>query len=556
VRSVETKDMTRTSIDHKTERENDLKKIKDSIHKRKIVVAGPGTGKSHMLGELIKDKRKQGKSNFLAITFIGKLGDALADELCGLAKTTTMHSFARSFVLKHCKGWNYYPRMYEIIAEDFKKEGIESFEVGDENYTKKTKYYQAIGDADVVHYAVQICKKDQNKIPTYDLVLVDEYQDFNSIESEFVDLLAQKNEIVIVGDDDQALYAFKGSSPSFIRLKYHDTNTDWESFKLRFCSRCTKVIIKYFHDLVSAFKLNDSTETDPAKKRIEKEFICYLTGSSDGKDTDSSANQKIHLIKNCPVGMIAYKIKGEIEKIAESQKMQDVLVVGEGRSCEALLKTVAHQLNNYGFKNVDYRGDGGIIPLVQNRIDAYKFIAKDESSLLGWRILGDPADEGEKNKHKKNAKTVNTIINGTPSSLAKLSNKNVSILEKDIENWDSDGGDEERKIQNEDIRKSVLISELKKGNLYLPRPICNFDITVCNILNSKGLGADVVFVIGFDQGKFPAKKEVTSSEIYQMLVAITRAKKRVYLINTIGKKVSQFAEHLSADDMEIEEISS
>jgi len=550
--------MSSVAPDHKTERENDLNKIKSSNHPKKVVVAGPGTGKSYMFGELIKKKREDGKTDFLAITFIGKLGDALADDLCGLAKTTTMHSFARSFVLEHCKGWNYHPRIYEIIAEDLKNEGITSFEIGDENYTKKTKHYKSVGDADVVYYAVQICKKDETKIPKHDLILVDEYQDFNAIESELIDLLANKNEMIIVGDDDQALYAFKGSSPSFIRLKYHDSNTDWASFTLRFCSRCTKTIIKYFHDLVAAYKLNEVVEVDPAKKRIEKEYICYLTGKSDGKDADSVANTKIHLIKNCPVGMIAYKVRNEIEKMTETQKMQNVLVIGEGRSCETLLKTVAQQLKNYGFKNVDYRGDGEIIPFHKDKVDAYKLIAKDESSILGWRILGNPSDENEKERHKKNAKTLNNVINGTPSSLSKLSNKNIALLESDIENWvdNTSNTEQQRNAQNEKIRKSVFVNELKRANLYLPRPICNLDITVCNILNSKGLGADVVFVIGFDQGKFPTKKNATSGEIYQMLVAITRAKKRIYLINTIDKKVSQFAENIDAKDLDVQEIES
>jgi superfamily I DNA/RNA helicase len=100
----------------------------------------------------------------------------------------------------------------------------------------------------------------------------------------------------------------------------------------------------------------------------------------------------------------------------------------------------------------------------------------------------------------------------------------------------------------------VLIRELKRANLYLPRPLCNLDITVCNILNSKGLGADVVFLIGFDQGKFPSKNDPTDSEIYQMLVAITRAKKRIYLINTIDKKVSKFIDCLDSNDLDVEEI--
>jgi hypothetical protein len=120
-----------STIDFERERASDVARIKDSPHPRKVIVAGPGTGKSHLFAELIKQKRADGKRNFLAITFIGKLGDALADDLCGLAQTTTMHGFARSFVLQHCSSWNYYPRMYELIAEDLKADVISSFAIGD-----------------------------------------------------------------------------------------------------------------------------------------------------------------------------------------------------------------------------------------------------------------------------------------------------------------------------------------------------------------------------------------------------------------------------------------
>ena len=554
-----------STIDHKTERANDVNSIKDSTHPRKVVVAGPGTGKSFLFSELIKKKLSEGKNNFLAITFIGKLSDALADDLCGLAKTQTLHSFARSFVLDHCKGWTYYPRLHELIAEDLKAEGIESFKIGDENYEKKTKHYKAVGDADVVHYATRICKKDEKKIPTFDLIVVDEYQDFNGMESEFVDLLAQKNEIVIVGDDDQALYGFKGSSPSFIRAKYNSDNADWKSFTLRFCSRCPQVIINYFHALVAHFNLNNHNEKDVTKRRINKEYICYLTGKSDGKDEDSKANPKIHLITNCPVGMIAYKVKEKLYEIIENQKIKDVLVIGEGRTCEALLKMIAQQLKNYGFKNVDYKGDARIIPVHQNVVDAYKFIAHDDASLVGWRILGNPVDNAEKTRHLENAKTMREIVEATPSKLEKIKFADILLLEEMLEDWGTqdgeagtDNSDEskavKRRKQNEDIRKEILIREVKRSNLYLPRPLCNFDMTVCNILNSKGLGADVVFVIGFDQGKFPSKTDATESEIYQMLVAVTRSKKRIYLINTINSNISGFADSLDTKDLIVEEI--
>ena len=199
--------MTDTNTtDHKMERSNDSDKILNSEHPRKVVLAGPGTGKTYLFKEAIRKKKEQGGQNFLAITFIGNLSDELADELAGLADTTTLHGFARGLVLEnHSAEWEYYPRMGDVIREDLKSQGIAKREVGDADYEERTKYYKAIGDDDVVHYAVQLCKEDETKIPIYDLILVDEFQDFNETEAEFIDVITTKNEVLIVGDDDQAL---------------------------------------------------------------------------------------------------------------------------------------------------------------------------------------------------------------------------------------------------------------------------------------------------------------------------------------------------------------
>ncbi len=271
---------------HKAERKRDVEHILSSAHPRRVVAAGPGTGKSHLFAEIARKRRAEGKKNILAITFMGKLGDDLADALCGLVpKTTTMHGFAREMVIQRARGWTYYPRIKDIIEEDLAAEGIATCEIGDANYRRLSKKYRAIGDDDVVYYAVQLCRKAAN-IPHYDLILVDEYQDFNETESELIDVLATQNEMVIVGDDDQALYAFKGASPAFVRQKHAATATDWESHTLRFCSRCTAVIIRAFHSLVDHCGLNNPGESDIAKRRIEKEYVCYLPGDGSGKDED------------------------------------------------------------------------------------------------------------------------------------------------------------------------------------------------------------------------------------------------------------------------------
>ena len=147
----------RRPMDYKQERQSDVDKILCSNHPRKVVVAGPGTGKSFLFEQAIKKELANGKKRFLAITFIGKLGDALADDLAGLAETTTLHGFARNFVLDNCpSGWEYYPDIADIIREDLLTKKIKSFEIGDANYKERTKYYRAVGHEDVIHYATEM----------------------------------------------------------------------------------------------------------------------------------------------------------------------------------------------------------------------------------------------------------------------------------------------------------------------------------------------------------------------------------------------------------------
>jgi DNA helicase-2/ATP-dependent DNA helicase PcrA len=50
----------------------------------------------------------------------------------------------------------------------------------------------------------------------YSEVIVDEFQDLNLLDFELIRLVAAKSSLVVVGDDDQAIYEFRGASPRFI----------------------------------------------------------------------------------------------------------------------------------------------------------------------------------------------------------------------------------------------------------------------------------------------------------------------------------------------------
>jgi DNA helicase-2/ATP-dependent DNA helicase PcrA len=50
----------------------------------------------------------------------------------------------------------------------------------------------------------------------YETVIVDEFQDINRLDFELIQLVSRKASLVVVGDDDQAIYGFRGCSPRFI----------------------------------------------------------------------------------------------------------------------------------------------------------------------------------------------------------------------------------------------------------------------------------------------------------------------------------------------------
>jgi hypothetical protein len=539
-------------MDYKQERQLDIDKILTSNHPRKVVVAGPGTGKSFLFEQAIRKELASGKKRFLAITFIGKLGDALADDLAGLAETTTLHGFARKFVLDNCPaGWEYYPEIADIIREDLSARKTQSV-IGDDKYKERTKYYRAVGQEDVIHYAVEICEKNEEKIPQYDLILVDEFQDFNEIESKLVDLLATKNKVLIVGDDDQALYEFKGSSPRFIRERFDISNTAYESHTLRFCSRCTPVIVDAFHDVVRGIG-----RSGKGGGRISKEYVCYLPD----KKTDGELNPKIILLKDFMPGQIPTRVKLELQNMLREQKVKSVLVVGESRSCKATLLDIAEKLRGYGFKNIDHRDlRAGKFDFKQRSIAAYRILAKQTNDILAWRLLSTDLSATERRKlilrsdpdaktvvanlpkafvdnHSKNAEVLEKVFTRSPSEIRQIGNSTIEGLIRQV-------------VQTTRDDREIFVDQIIAENKMLPRPLGSLDITVCSLLGSKGLGADVVFLVGFDQGRLPADKKPSDSEIYQFLVALTRAKKRIYLVNTGGKPVSSFIDYIKPERIE------
>ncbi|WOO35240.1 ATP-dependent helicase [Anaerocolumna sp. AGMB13020] len=98
----------------------------------------------------------------------------------------------------------------------------------------------------------------QNK---YQYILIDEFQDINKVQYDVIRLLAgQLSNLFIVGDDDQAIYRFRGAKPE-IMLNFEKDYPACRRIELRYNYRCGSKIVQ----CASALIKNNN-------KRYEKEI--------------------------------------------------------------------------------------------------------------------------------------------------------------------------------------------------------------------------------------------------------------------------------------------
>lgn len=84
----------------------------------------------------------------------------------------------------------------------------------------------------------------------YRCIIVDEFQDINLLDFEFIRLIAKNKELIVVGDDDQAIYAFRGCSPDYILRFPERIERPVESHLLNVNYRCPKNIVSMSSQLI------------------------------------------------------------------------------------------------------------------------------------------------------------------------------------------------------------------------------------------------------------------------------------------------------------------
>lgn len=559
------------------ERSTSTAKILDSVHPRKVIVSGPGTGKTFTFKEVLKAK----SGNCLALTFINNLAKKLEEELGDLAKVCTFHSFCKEMLHKIPKKdlsdrFILFPYLEAVIKSDMlivlneKRSFSRSFHKMDlsdnsiEFFIQRSSYYNAVSFDDSVYRVKEYFKYNPDQIPKYEQIVVDEYQDFNKLEVEFLDILAEKNPMLLVGDDDQALYGMlKSASADYIREKFNDP--DYEHFCLPFCSRCPSVITHAIEDI-----LVEAKKKSKLSNRINKIYKCYLPD----KWRDSQQYSEI-VYAQCStqtkkVPYIARFIEKEIDKFsseeikaANAKGDYTVLIAGSGH----YLKQVQDYFKGIGKYKLSLRKNSGRSESFKI-VDGYKILLKsDEDSNLGWRILLEfdkirnikallkktmedsslllvnLLNDGYVKKHRAIISTLKNLIENEPINASQqkiiesVMGMSVDNIKDELEKDDAKKCDDSEKVSENDI--SIVFS---------------------TYVGCKGLSAGYVFIIGLDEESLPRRNSSPANiEICNFIVALTRTIKKCYLISTFRfsgkpKKPSIFIDWIDKRRLELVEV--
>ena len=533
------------------ERELITNQIITSTDSKKIIVSGPGTGKTYLFREILE--QKSGKC--LVLTFINNLADKLDKDLGDKARCCTFHSFCKHLLHRiQRKGIDdnfiFYPNLSLIIKSDvhllldkdfnfrhcFTRLKRTSQELG--FFVDHSNYYNAVSFDDSVFRVVEYFQENPAEIPEFEQILVDEYQDFNLLEVTFLDLMVIKNPLFIVGDDDQALYGqLKDASPLYIRAKYHDKQ--YKSFDLPFCSRCTQVIVDAIQDVISIAK-----GIKKLADRITKKYICYLPDKLENSKKYPKIVRAHCSVQSEKVPYLSKFIEKEIrqltdEEIKEANKEADYTVLITGP--HHYLK----QINSYLVKNnkdwsIVYRKQDDA-PKKTNILEGYRILLNRERiSNLGWRIILEHDRIKEIKTILKEAFYNNKkgLYDCLPKNFVEKHELIIRLLENLKNGLAIEGQD--KKMLEDNLRYTLdelrtYFQEREEEKIIEDKDVDRLSIILTTYVGCKGLSAGYVFAVGLNEGNLPKNnRNPTDIEVCQFIVILARTVKKCYL-TSVGR---------------------
>ncbi|MCV6637629.1 DNA helicase II [Candidatus Albibeggiatoa sp. nov. NOAA] len=586
-----------------------------------LVIAGAGTGKTrvlvHRIAFLIATNQSR-PHNILAVTFTNKAAREMQQRIQHLIKGSmqglwvgTFHGTAHRLLRTHYQEANL-PQNFQILDSDDqlrvikrivrtmqldekvwipkeiqyfinhrKEQGLRAKDIIAEDYEtwlKQMIQLYAAYEADcqrmgVVDFSELLLRsyelfRDNEALlfqyqQRFKHILVDEFQDTNSIQYAWLRLLTgSKSLLFVVGDDDQSIYGWRGAKIEHIQ-QFADNYTDTQTIRLEQNYRSTGTVLAAANALIdnNPERLGKNLWTEgnagepiyiyTAYNEIdEADFVASQIEQSDRHLKEiailyrTSAQSRVFeeaMIKKS----IPYRIYGGL-RFYERAEIKDVL---------AYLRLILHKNDDSAFEriiNTPKRGIG------DKTVEAVRQFARQQGIAL-WEAANELTSTNQlNNRATKSLNGFLELILQLEKNIAQLKlNEQVLYINEHsglIENYKKAPKEEaQRRIENlEELVTAAKEFEAsaKDGN----DPLSTFlahaalesgdmqasDYEDCvqmmTLHLAKGLEFEQVFLCGLEEGLFPHENTIKEGKLDEerrlCYVGITRAKQVLYLCHS------------------------
>ena len=468
-------------------------------------------------------------------------------------------------MISHAKDEYISPNEFLLEAKgDFRQEKIAQAYV---EYQKELKKNNALDFDDLLVKTVELFPSCPDVLEYYQnrfrYIMVDEYQDTNTVQFKFISTLArQYRNLCVVGDDDQSIYKFRGANIRNI-LDFEKVFPDAKVVKLEQNYRSTQNILNAANGVIANNRGRKEkalwTENEQGEPILFQQFqngyeeAEYVSGEISKKVRKGEAEYQDFAVlyrtnaqsrlfeEKFLYANIPYKIVGGVNFYSRKE-IKDIL---------AYLKTIDNGKDDLAVRriiNVPKRGIGNV---TLAKVQAYA----DSRDISFFEALEEAGEIPGLGKAALKIQPFVHLIHEMRLSLADMSMQDLiqAILDKtgyaeDLKNEDTD--ESEARLENIDefINKAVTYEEgAEEPNLsgFLEEVALVADIDsvedgdnrvlLMTLHSAKGLEFPYVYLAGMEDGLFPSYMSIAADDPTEEIeeerrlcyVGITRAMKEL-----------------------------
>lgn len=563
-----------------------------------LIVAGAGSGKTRTLAHkvefLIKEKSIK-PERILAITFTNKAGREIRERVKKVAGfdlpwAGTFHSVGlkilrirgkdlginqRSGILSEADRNQLIKKLAQSAGlkpehlkayifqrlEDLKEPQEATLENLLQEYLRLLREMNLLDFSTIMWYTKELLIHRPEIRDSFDFILVDEFQDTNTVQYEIIRLLAKEN-VCVVGDPNQCIYEWRYARPDNILRFKEDFNPD--VIKLEYNYRSAPHIIYVANAVLSASSApwKDLIPTlipvreggqKPVVRRFEKEeeeAIWIATKIRELLQSYSPSQIALlvrvgyiteHLERALASFKIPYRIVGAV-RFFERAEIKDAL---------SFLKVLSNPYDRLSFSRaieIATRGIG------EKTVEAIAQAGKG-NCLVGAQLL-------IKSLPQAKAKELYTFLHRLSKLHKNLTNYPTALEEflTEINFWDylKENYKDEREENVKELLRYLRQKHLEGYSLQEVLEEVEFlteqeekdnAVRIMTIHASKGLEFEVVFLPRLEEGILPHEKALEDSEELEeelrlFYVAITRAKDLLFMSYTRQSKPSRFLSYI------------